>query len=99
MFRKLWKQSLGSSDKKGIDSNGTALAHEIGHSLGLVDGDFLNAGTGAAQRHNGISNPRKLMNHGGLFFIEDRLNPQPMIHWMDDNRRYLEFILPISEQQ
>ena len=74
-------------------------AHEVGHSLGLVDGDFLNAGADAVKRHNGIYNPRKLMNQGGLFFMENKLNPQPMIHWMDDNRRYLEFILPLSEQQ
>ena len=74
-------------------------AHEAGHSHGLVDGNFLNAGSDAAERHNGTYNPRKLMNRGGLLFMEDRLNPQPMIHWMDDNRRYLEFVLPLPEQQ
>jgi len=70
------------------------VTHEIGHSLGLVDPDWMNAiKTGRQKNHNSTST-NKIMDKGGLFYVTHRLNPDSTKRWTIDNLRYLRFILP-----
>ena len=71
------------------------VAHEIGHSLGLVDPDWLPAILdGRQRRHNLAYSRTKIMDPGGLFYVTHRLNPHPTAYWMSDNLRYMRFIIP-----
>ena len=74
------------------------IAHEIGHSLGLVDPDYLEAiANGPQKYHNLTYTGVKLMDAGGLYFVGHRLNPDGTVYWRPDNLRYLRFILPKGE--
>jgi hypothetical protein len=71
------------------------ITHEIGHNLGLVDPQYLDATTGGDQKnHNKVQTWRKLMDRGGLHYVGDRMNPHPTNYWRSDNLRYLQFVLP-----
>jgi hypothetical protein len=71
------------------------VAHEVGHSVGLVDPDWLDASPDDKQRnHNRVQTWVKMMDKGGLYYIKHRLNPHPTDYWRPDNLRYLRFVLP-----
>ena len=74
------------------------VAHEIGHSLGLVDPDWLPATPlGEHRYHNENLTYRKMMDIGGLWYVGHRLNPSTTEYWLPDNLRYLRFVLPVGE--
>ena len=74
------------------------VAHEVGHSLGLVDPDWLLATPNDKQRlHNKVQTWLKMMDWGGLYYVKHRLNPDPDTCWRPDNLRYLRFVLPKGE--
>ena len=74
------------------------VAHEIGHSLGLVDPDYLPATPPGKQgNHNATQTWVKMMDMGGLYYAKHRMNPHPTNYWVPDNLRYLRFILPTGE--
>ena len=74
------------------------VAHEIGHSLGLVDPDWLPATPlGEHRYHNENLTYRKMMDIGGLWYVGHRLNPSTTEYWLPDNLRHLRFVLPVGE--
>ena len=71
------------------------VTHEIGHSLGLVDPDWLEATPDTKQRRHNLTLTRyNMMDQGGLFFVKHRLNPHSTAYWKSENLRYLRFVLP-----
>jgi hypothetical protein len=71
------------------------VAHEVGHSLGLVDPDWLPATPPKKQAHHNKNQTWvKMMDMGGLFYVKHRLNPHSTDYWLPDNLRYLRFVLP-----
>jgi hypothetical protein len=74
------------------------IAHEIGHNVGLVDPDYLEAIEVGDQKHHNLLKTRvNMMDMGGLRFVGHRLNPHPTGYWLPNNLRYLRFILPTGE--
>ncbi|NLB70189.1 MAG: hypothetical protein GX804_11030, partial [Lentisphaerae bacterium] len=74
------------------------IAHEIGHNVGLVDPDYLEAiKDGRQKHHNKVRTWNKIMDVGGLFYVGHRLNPHPTGYWLPNNLRYLRFILPTGD--
>ena len=74
------------------------VAHEIVHSFGLVDPDWLEATPNDKQKlHNKVKTRVKMMDAGGLYYVGHRLNPHPTDYWLPDNLRYLRFVLPKGE--
>lgn len=71
------------------------VAHEIGHGLGLVDPNWLEAiEEGPKKLHNMERTRVKLMDAGGLFYVRHRLNSSSTQYWKSDNLRYIRFVLP-----
>jgi len=65
-----------------------ASAHEVGHTLGLVDPAYLD---GVGRWHNSVADPLKLMNGNPGKNRDAWLSPRT---WMPVNLEYLRFILP-----
>ncbi len=81
------------SSSQMLDAICKVSAHEVGHSLGLVDTTYLD---GVGRSHNpGENNQTKMMNiNTDLKWL---FNQHPPIGWRTLNNRYLEFVLPVPK--
>ena len=81
------------SSAQMLDAICKVAAHEVGHTLGLVDTTHLD---GVGDKHNpGINDQSKMMNISTD--LKWLFNPHPSIGWRTLNSRYLEFVLPIPK--
>jgi hypothetical protein len=68
-------------------------AHEVGHTLGLVDTHYLD---GVGRSHNpGANDQTKMMNISTD--LKWLFNPHPAVVWRSLSGLYLEFVLPVPE--
>ena len=81
------------SSSQMLDAICKVSAHEVGHTLGLVDTTYLD---GVGNKHNpGAEDQTKMMNANTD--LEWILNPHSPIGWRTLNSQYLEFVLPVPK--
>jgi len=76
-----------------LDAICRVSAHEVGHTLGLVDTTYLDR---VGRKHNpGAEDQTKMMN--ASTDLEYMFNPHLPIGWQTLNEKYLVFVLPVPK--